>query len=96
MIASIEFHDLQDENKFGDQSPYRHSLNDDPGVYSRISLAYLMYRIPMLNLTLIIMKILHLKVPNLILCQDNGLSCILHEICKSSYPNKLHYPEREL
>lgn len=72
MTLSIEFHDLHYENKFGDQPPHLHSLNNNPGLYSRISLAYLMYRMSMLNQ--IIMKKLHLKVPNLILCQNNGLS----------------------
>ena len=56
MPVSIEFHDLRDENKFGDQPPHPHSLNDDPGFYNMISLTYLMYRRSMLNLTLIIME----------------------------------------
>lgn len=69
MTASIELHDLPAENKFWHQPPHLYSVERDAGLYSRIFLAYLLYRISMLNLTLITTikttkETIHLKALN--------------------------------
>lgn len=97
--ASKEFHDLYAENKFWHQPPHLHSPDNDPGLYDIIFLAYLLYRISLLNLTLIEnkkQKPIYLKALNLLsvrAIERAAYSMINYNL---NYPNWPYLPKWEL